>query len=120
MLTLYGYRRCSTCRDAQKTLTANGAQVRFHDVVERPPSMDTIRGWAEEAGRPIIDFVNTRGTVYRERDLKNARFTEEEWLRELSADGRLLKRPILVTPAGEVFIGYDEGAYRRIALSHPA
>lgn len=117
MLKLYGYRRCSTCRDAQKTLTTNGAQVEFHDIVDRPPSQATVRDWLEAANRPVLDFVNARGTVYRERNLKNAKFTEDEWIRELSADGKLLKRPILVTPSHDVFIGYDEGAYRRIALA---
>ncbi|WP_067619344.1 arsenate reductase family protein [Alicyclobacillus acidiphilus] len=115
-MKLYGYKRCSTCREAQKTLEANGVKVEFHDIVEQPPSPDRIREWVAQSGRPIEEFVNTRGTVYRERDLKRANFTEDEWIRELSRDGKLLKRPILVTPANRVYIGYHEGAYRRIAL----
>ncbi|GEO25674.1 arsenate reductase [Alicyclobacillus acidoterrestris] len=114
-MVLYGYRRCSTCRDALKTLQESGAQVEFHDIVDMPPSEEMIRTWMDKSGRPIEDFVNTRGIVYRERDLKNAKFTEDEWVRELSQDGKLLKRPILVTDQ-EVFVGYHEGAYRRIAL----
>ncbi|GMA62248.1 Spx/MgsR family RNA polymerase-binding regulatory protein [Alicyclobacillus fastidiosus] len=114
-MLLYGYKRCSTCRDAHKTLQESGANVQFHDIVDRPPSEQTIRTWMERSGRPVEDFVNTRGTVYRERDLKHAKFTEDEWIRELSKDGKLLKRPILETDK-EVFVGYHEGAYRRIAL----
>jgi arsenate reductase (glutaredoxin) len=115
-LILYGYRRCSTCREAHKTLTAGGLHIPFHDIVDKPPSEDTIRTWMRVSGRPVEDFINTRGTVYRERDLKRAKFTEDEWIRELSKDGKLLKRPILVTEQ-DVFVGYHEGAYRRLALS---
>lgn len=72
MLRMYGYKRCSTCRDAKKTLEVNGAEVEFHDIVDNPPSEASIRQWIEWSGRPIEDFVNTRGTVYRDRDLKRA------------------------------------------------
>lgn len=119
-MKLYGYKRCSTCRDALKTLQENGVQVAFHDIVEKPPEESTIRGWMEAGNRPVLDFVNTRGTVYRDRDLKRANFTDDEWIRELSQDGKLLKRPILVTDDGEIYVGYHEGAYRRIALGHEA
>ncbi|WAH35745.1 arsenate reductase family protein [Alicyclobacillus dauci] len=114
-MKLYGYRRCSTCRQALKTLQENGGEVEFHDMVENPPSEATIREWVEKSHRPVFDFVNVKGTVYRERDLKSAKFTDDEWIRELSQDGKLIKRPILVT-GDDVFVGYHEGAYRRITL----
>lgn len=117
LLQLYGYKRCSTCRDAEKTLKESGAKVTFHDIVERPPTEETLRQWIASSKRPVIDFVNTRGTVYRERDLKRANFTDDEWISELAKDGKLLKRPILVDESSDVFVGYHEGAYRRIALS---
>lgn len=116
LLQLYGYARCSTCREAKRTLTEAGADVQFHDIVASPPDATTIRRWLQCSGRPIEDFVNTRGTVYRQRDLKRAQFSEDEWIMELTRDGRLLKRPILETPDGEVYVGYHEGAYRRIAM----
>lgn len=119
MLKLYGYKKCSTCREARKTLEANGAKVHFHDIVEAPPKESTIRSWMQLSDRQAYEFVNVRGTVYRSRHLEQAQFTEDEWVRELSADGKLLKRPILVTD-DDVFIGYHEGAFRRIALDEEA
>lgn len=115
MIKLYGYKKCSTCREARKTLEANGAAVRFQDIVASPPSESTILSWMQMSGRRAMEFVNVRGTVYRSRHLDQAKFTDDEWVRELSADGKLLKRPILVTD-DNVFIGYHEGAFRRIAL----
>lgn len=98
-----------------KTLEANGAKVTFHDMVQQPPTEETILQWIAKSNRPVTDFINVRGTVYRDRDLKSAKFTDDEWIRELSQDGKLIKRPILVTDH-DVFIGYHEGSYRRIAL----
>lgn len=114
-MKLYGYKKCSTCREALKTLEANGASVDFHDIVASPPNEETIREWVQKSGESVNEFVNVRGTVYRERHLKQAQFNADEWVQELSKDGKLLKRPILVTK-DNVFIGYHEGAYRRIAL----
>lgn len=116
-MVLFGYKRCSTCRNAQSTLVENGANVKFHDIVDSPPSTDTIRSWMTATGRPALDFVNTRGTVYRERGLKSAKLTEDEWIMELSKDGKLIKRPIVVTEEGDVYVGYDEATYRRLALA---
>lgn len=115
-MRLYGYRRCSTCREAQKTLEANGAKVEFHDIVEHAPSEETIRFWVKQSQRPISDFINTRGTVYRDKGLKTANLSEEEWIVQLAQEGKLIKRPILVTARDEVLVGYHEGAYRRLAL----
>lgn len=79
--------------------------------------METIRRWLALTNRPIIDFVNTRGTVYRERDLAHANLTEEQWVQALTHDGKLLKRPIVVSPANDVLIGYDVETYQRLAQS---
>lgn len=114
-MILYGYKRCSTCREAQRALQQQGIKAQFHDMVEQPPSEETIRTWMKMSGRPAEEFVNTRGTVYRARHLKSARFTDDEWVRELSKDGKLVKRPVLVTDR-DVYVGFHEGAYRRIAL----
>ncbi len=117
-MDLFGYKRCSTCRNAEKTLIENGVEVTFHDIVDSPPPKETIRGWMAATGRPVLDFVNTRGTVYRAKGLKDSKLTDEEWIEELSKDGKLIKRPILVTEDGNVYVGYDEATYRRLALAN--
>ncbi|MCY0870465.1 MAG: Spx/MgsR family RNA polymerase-binding regulatory protein [Firmicutes bacterium] len=115
MIDLYGYKRCSTCRQAHKALVAHGARVRFHDFVETPPDAATLRAWMDKSGRPVLDFVNTKGTVYRERHLRQANLTQDAWLQELSRDGKLLRRPIAITEQGDVWIGYDADAWSRLA-----
>lgn len=115
MIDVYGYKRCSTCRQAQKTLEAAGAHVRFHDIVEAPPDPETLRAWMTHSGRPALDFVNVKGTVYRARNLRQEHLSEDAWVDELSRDGKLLRRPIAVTAQGDVWIGYDEATWRQLA-----
>ncbi len=74
-----------------------------------------LSSWLEASQRPILDFVNTKGTVFRQRSLKDAQFTTEQWIAEIAHDGKLMKRPILVTEDGTVVIGYQPDLYQTFA-----
>jgi len=108
---LYGYRRCSTCRNAQAFLERLGADVSFHDIVEHPPDVPTLRRWLEAVRGDIKSLVNARGEVYRRRGLKEVSWPVDTWLEEMHRDGKLIRRPVLVTPSGRVIVGFDESAY---------
>ncbi|MCY0896215.1 MAG: Spx/MgsR family RNA polymerase-binding regulatory protein [Alicyclobacillaceae bacterium] len=114
-MNLYGYKKCSTCRQAEKTLRELGVSVEFHDIVEQPPSETMLSSWLEASQRPILDFVNTKGTVFRQLSLKDAQFTTEQWIAEIAHNGKLMKRPILVTEDGTVVIGYQPDLYQTFA-----
>ncbi|MDI9260143.1 arsenate reductase family protein [Alicyclobacillus sendaiensis] len=109
---LYGYRRCSTCRSAQAFLEHLGADVAFHDMVEQPPDESTLRSWLEAVRGDVKSLVNTRGEVYRRRGLKEVSWSTDRWIEEMHRDGKLIRRPVLVTPSGRVIVGFDEAAYR--------
>ncbi|QSO54239.1 Spx/MgsR family RNA polymerase-binding regulatory protein [Alicyclobacillus curvatus] len=112
-MEFYGYKKCSTCRNAHKHLQDGGIAVEFQDFVVTPPSAGTIKSWVDSYGQGIMPFVNTKGTRYRELNLANQNLTEAEWLEMLSNDGKLLKRPVLVTDEG-VVVGYDKTQYDRL------
>ncbi|WP_206831976.1 arsenate reductase family protein [Alicyclobacillus fructus] len=112
MYHLYGYRRCSTCRNALAFLERLGVDVSFHDIVEQPPELPTLRAWFEAVNGDIRSLVNTRGEVYRRRGLKEVSWPVDTWLEEMHRDGKLIRRPVLVTPSGRVIVGFDESVYR--------
>lgn len=109
-MEFYGYKKCSTCRNAHKNLSNHGIHVEFRDFVDTPPSVETLRRWVELKGEGIWPFINTKGTRFRELGLKDKVVSEEEWLTMLSQDGKLIKRPILITDK-QVMIGFDERVY---------
>nr|WP_074949000.1 Spx/MgsR family RNA polymerase-binding regulatory protein [Alicyclobacillus macrosporangiidus] len=113
-MEFYGYRRCSTCRNAYRFLQERGIEVPFHDLVEQPPSVEQLRRWVEASGQGVAAFINRQGTRYRELGLKDKTLSDEEWLHLLSQDGKLIKRPILVD-GDRVVVGFDRTAYEAAA-----
>ncbi|MCF8565358.1 Spx/MgsR family RNA polymerase-binding regulatory protein [Alicyclobacillus tolerans] len=115
-MEFYGYKKCSTCRDAHKYLVQHGIDVEFQDFVVNPPSVDTLKNWVTRHRGDVMPFVNVKGTRFRELGLKDKPMTKEQWLTLLSTDGKLLKRPVLVTE-DDVIVGFDKAAYEKLASS---
>ncbi|RIV28097.1 Spx/MgsR family RNA polymerase-binding regulatory protein [Alicyclobacillaceae bacterium I2511] len=111
-MDFFGYQKCSTCRKAHKYLTEHGLDLEFHDFVVNPPDVSTLQVWAQRAGT-VAALINRQGTHFRELGLRNKELADSEWLHLLSQDGKLIKRPILVTDSG-VVVGFDVAAYDQI------
>lgn len=118
MITLYGYTKCSTCRDAKKWLESKGFEVEFIDLVQEPPQVALIQQWLESSDLPIRRFFNTSGQLYRAEGLKDliADYTIEEASQKLNSNGMLIKRPILVKDKQFLVNGFKEEVYEGILL----
>ena len=111
-LTVYWYPKCGTCRKAKKWLEEHGAAFELVDLVEHPPSADTIRRWVEQSGLDVRRFFNTSGQTYRQMGLKDKlpHMDQEEMIQLLASDGKLIKRPV-VTDGKRVTVGFNEEAF---------
>ena len=60
-------------------------------------------------------FFNTSGILYREMNLKDKlkEMNEEEMIKLLATDGKLIKRPLLVSEEG-ILVGFKEDSYKQI------
>ena len=110
---VYQYPKCSTCRKAIAFLDANGAEYDAIDIVSRPPSKKELKEVLERSGLPIRKLFNTSGQSYRDGKFgdKLERMSEAEAIDALAADGKLIKRP-LVLGDDYALVGFDEAAYR--------
>lgn len=115
MITLYGYKKCGTCRKAELVLSKAGIAYAFVDITEKPPSAATLKTMAQQAGRDLKKMFNTSGVSYREQNIKEKLpgLSDAAMLKLLAADGRLIKRP-LVTDGKSSTVGFDEGEFRRV------
>ena len=60
-------------------------------------------------------FLNTRNELYRERKMAAKPPTRPEAIKLMSKTPNLIRRPLLVS-GPQIIIGFDEAAYRILAL----
>jgi len=103
------YRKCSTCLKALKWLEENQVTFTERPIVEENPSYEELQEWYKMSGLPLKKFFNTSGLLYKELNLKDklSTMSEEEQLKLLATNGKLVKRPLVV---GEEFVltGFKE------------
>ena len=108
------YRKCSTCMKALKWLEENNVVFEERPIVEQNPTYDELKKWYEMSGLPLRKFFNTSGLLYKDMQLKDKlpEMSEEEQLRLLATNGKLVKRPLVVGD-GFVLVGFREDEWRR-------
>lgn len=120
-LILYSYKNCDTCRRAAKWLTSRGVAFAERPIRETPPSVQELAAVLSALGGERRKLCNTSGTDYRAGKFGEVypTLSEPDFLARLSANGNLVKRPVLLRAgAGEgayevALAGFDEAAWAR-------
>jgi arsenate reductase len=112
----YGYKACGTCRKALAWLKDHGLELPMVDITTTPPTPDLLRrALAQEGGRSRL--VNTSGQSYRTLGATAVKaMGDGVFLQALAADGRLIKRPFLVTPTGAILTGFRQDEWEQALL----
>jgi arsenate reductase len=119
----YGYRNCSTCRNALKWLRQQGIDVKLREIRETPPSPDELAYALKALQGDRKRLLNVAGAEYRSMGLKNLidGMNDDEVFAVIQSCGNLCKRPLLIDKArGKVLVGFDPEIWRRTLVSHPA
>ena len=102
------YSGCGTCKKALKWLEARGIDVQVRPIVEAPPSAAELARWIPASGVGIRKWLNTSGLSYRALGkAKVDAATDAQLAAWLAADGKLVKRPVLVD-GNTVQVGFKE------------
>ncbi len=112
-MKLICYTKCTTCKGVEKMLKEKGISYDYRDIKEDNPSASELKEWHEKTGLPIKRFFNTSGKIYRENNLKDKvnEMSLDKAYDLLATDGMLVKRPILFTDDGDIFVGPDVKKY---------
>ncbi len=104
----FQYPACGTCKKATKWLSENGIDVESKHIVETPPTAEELTEWITRSPLPIAKFFNTSGQLYRELNMKEriGKTPESELIELLASQGKLIKRPLLVTDQ-LVLVGFN-------------
>lgn len=112
-MKLICYKRCTTCKGVEKMLDEIGISYDYRDIKEENPTAEEIKSWHEKTGLAIKRFFNTSGKIYRGNNIKDKlpEMSNDEAYELLATDGMLVKRPILFTDEGDIFVGPDVKKY---------
>lgn len=112
-MKLICYKKCTTCKGVEKMLEENNISYEYRDIKEDNPTAAELKEWHEKTGLPIKRFFNTSGKIYREENIKDKLpdLSNDEAYELLAKDGMLVKRPILFTDDGEIYVGPDVKKY---------
>ena len=114
-MTFICYPKCTTCQKAQKWLDENGISYTFRDIKMEHPTYEELSAWHRRSGLPLKKFFNTSGLVYKELKLseKLPSMTEEEQIALLATNGKLVKRPLVVTDSF-VLVGFKPDEWEKL------
>ncbi len=113
---IYSYSRCSTCRRALKWLETNQISFEILDIIEEPPSKELLSQAIIQLGQRKLLF-NTSGASYRALGAGVVKgMTDQEALAALASDGKLIKRPFLVSPDQTILVGFNQDIWSKILL----
>lgn len=115
----YEYAACSTCKKARRFLDERGVSYEAIPIVDRTPSLTELRRLVKASGLPARKWFNTSGQSYRELVKERGKeaveaLSEGEITALLAKDGKLIKRPVLVS-GDRVLVGFREEDYEAIA-----
>ncbi|MBK6534392.1 MAG: Spx/MgsR family RNA polymerase-binding regulatory protein [Deltaproteobacteria bacterium] len=104
---LLAYDGCDTCRKARKWLDSEAISHTVRPIVTAPPTVAELRAWVPASGVGLRKWLNTSGQSYRALGKAAVDAASDEALVAwLAADGKLVKRPVLVRGA-QVLVGFD-------------
>jgi arsenate reductase len=110
---LYGYAACGTCRKAMAWLRQRGMEIEPIDITLQPPGIGALRAALGQLGRGRL--FNTSGQSYRALGAAAVKaMDDEQALAALAADGRLIKRPFLISADGRIITGFREEEWQQL------
>ncbi len=113
-LLILSYAGCGTCKKALAFLSSRGVAVTVRPIVDEPPTPAELAAWIPKSGRDVRKWLNTSGQSYRA--LGKAAIdamSDAELIAQLCEDGKLVKRPVLVTKK-RVLVGFDAASYEAL------
>ena len=114
--TVYSYSGCTTCRKALKWLHEKKINFSVIDIVQTPPNKEILTQAIEQLGSRKSLF-NTSGLSYRNLGAKVVQaMNNSEALDALLSDGKLIRRPFLISQDGKILVGFKPDIWTKILL----
>lgn len=106
---IFGTKKSSDTRKAQRFFAERRVKVHFVDLAERGASAGELRRFAQKFGvQALLDRTSKR---FAELGLGSAAYSDERWLEKLVDEPLLLRQP-LVRRGSDLAVGADEARWK--------
>ena len=117
-IRLFHYESCSTCKKARKWLDSHNLGYTLIPIVEQTPGAADLERFIRLSQIAPHKWFNTSGLSYRALVAERgkdyvAKLIPRDIATLLAADGKLIKRPLLITDK-VVLVGFSEPAYENL------
>ena len=99
-VTIYHNARCSNSRGALALLTQAGITPRVIDYLKDPPDRATLARLIRDAGLDVRAAMRTKEAPYRELQLDDPKWSDDELIGFMVEHPVLIQRPFVVTGKG--------------------
>lgn len=94
-MKIYHNPRCSKSRAGLKYLEENGYHIEVKNYMTDGITPAEIKTILSKTGMSVMELVRTHEELYK-KEYKGKEFSDEEWMKILSENPRLMQRPIVV------------------------
>ena len=112
---LYLYAGCTSCRNAESVLKANGAQVARREFFKDPLSPAEITALFARVRTTPRAMLSTRSRPYQELGLAGRELSDNEIVQLMSEHPALIRRPIVVV-GDQALVGFNRGSMERLLV----
>jgi len=94
MFTIYHNPRCSKSRAGLAYLESKEVEFQVVDYIKNPLAKKELKELLMKMNLKPIEIIRTQEDLYKS-DLKGKKFTDDEWIRILIENPKLMQRPIV-------------------------
>ncbi len=104
MLKIYHNNRCSKSRQTLQLINDADVEVEIIDYLKTPPTEDELREILTQLNLPVEYLIRKSEAIYK-ADFKGKELSEDEWIKVLVENPKLIERPIVINEDGEAILG---------------
>lgn len=95
-LSIYHNPRCSKSRQTLALLEEQGVQVEIIEYLKTPPTVASLTTILKQLGFNARQLLRKNESIYKELNLKDDTFTEEQLIQAMCDNPKLIERPIVI------------------------
>ena len=99
-IIIYHNPACGTSRKTLATIRQSGEEPEVIEYLKTPPSRERLKELIAAMGIPARALLREKETLYRDLDLSNPKWSDDELIDFMIAHPILINRPVVATPNG--------------------